>query len=132
MEMRRLGKTGERLTMVGFGGIIVMNETPKQAAACVAEAVEDRGVNYFDVAPSYGNAEELTCSLDFATDRRWRVSLKQCLSPVVGIASGNGIYQSIFAELPYQQLACHRIVPSSIRLEVRTAGNAVVDKWSQL
>ncbi len=58
MEMRRLGKTGERLTMVGFGGIIVMDETPKQAAACVAEAVEDRGVNYFDVAPSYGNAEE--------------------------------------------------------------------------
>ena len=43
--------------MVGFGGIVVMNETPPDAARYVAEAV-DRGVNYFDVAPSYGNAEE--------------------------------------------------------------------------
>ncbi len=58
MEKRRLGKTGEMLTVIGFGGIIVMDETPENAAKFVAEAVEERGVNYFDVAPSYGNAEE--------------------------------------------------------------------------
>ena len=45
------------LSVVGFGGIIVMNETPADAARFVAEAV-DRSVNYFDVAPSYGDAEE--------------------------------------------------------------------------
>ena len=57
MERRALGKTGERLSVVGFGGIVVMNETPEDAGRFVAEAVE-RGVNYFDVAPTYGNAEE--------------------------------------------------------------------------
>src|SRR5437773_4396936 len=34
-----------------------MNVEPAEASSLVAEAV-DRGVTYFDVAPSYGNAEE--------------------------------------------------------------------------
>src|ERR1017187_2446888 len=54
---RTLGKTGEQLSMIGFGGIVVMNEETGQASNIVAEAV-DRGINYFDVAPSYGNAQE--------------------------------------------------------------------------
>lgn len=54
---RTLGKTGEQLSIIGFGGIVVMNETTGEASNIVAEAV-DRGVNYFDIAPSYGNAQE--------------------------------------------------------------------------
>ena len=54
---RPLGKTGEHLSIIGFGGIVVMNEDPGAASNIVAEAV-DRGINYFDVAPSYGNAQE--------------------------------------------------------------------------
>jgi aryl-alcohol dehydrogenase-like predicted oxidoreductase len=54
---RTLGKTGEQLSIIGFGGIVVMNEETGAASNIVAEAV-DRGVNYFDVAPSYGNAQE--------------------------------------------------------------------------
>ena len=54
---RTLGKTGEKLSIIGFGGIVVMNETTGEASNIVAEAV-DRGINYFDVAPSYGNAQE--------------------------------------------------------------------------
>src|SRR5579862_3562765 len=54
---RPLGKTGEHLSMIGFGGIVVMNEETGAAKNIVAEAV-DRGINYFDVAPSYGNAQE--------------------------------------------------------------------------
>jgi predicted aldo/keto reductase-like oxidoreductase len=57
LERRSLGRTGESLSIIGFGGIVVMNATPEQASARVAHAIE-RGVNYFDVAPSYGNAEE--------------------------------------------------------------------------
>ena len=57
MENRKLGKTGEMLSIVGFGGIAVSKETPEYSASLVAKAVE-RGVNYFDVAPTYGNAEE--------------------------------------------------------------------------
>jgi aryl-alcohol dehydrogenase-like predicted oxidoreductase len=56
MEQRKLGKTGRRLSIVGFGGIVVMNETAESASQLVKQAIE-RGINYFDVAPSYGNAE---------------------------------------------------------------------------
>lgn len=54
---RTLGRTGEKLSIIGFGGIVVMNEETTAANSIVAEAV-DRGINYFDVAPSYGNAQE--------------------------------------------------------------------------
>jgi aryl-alcohol dehydrogenase-like predicted oxidoreductase len=54
---RTLGKTDEQLSIIGFGGIVVMDEDPGAAANIVAEAV-DRGINYFDVAPSYGNAQD--------------------------------------------------------------------------
>jgi aryl-alcohol dehydrogenase-like predicted oxidoreductase len=54
---RTLGRTGEKLSMIGFGGIVVMNEDTGAASNIVAEAV-DRGINYFDIAPSYGNAQE--------------------------------------------------------------------------
>lgn len=54
---RPLGKTGEHLSVIGFGGIVVMNEDVSHSKNIVAEAV-DRGVNYFDVAPSYGDAQE--------------------------------------------------------------------------
>jgi len=58
MLRRILGRTGIEASVVGFGGIIVMNETPEASAKYVAEAVNERDINYFDVAPSYGNAEE--------------------------------------------------------------------------
>ncbi len=54
---RPLGKTGEELSIIGFGGIVVRDKTPAHAGQSVTRAVE-RGINYFDVAPSYGNAEE--------------------------------------------------------------------------
>jgi aryl-alcohol dehydrogenase-like predicted oxidoreductase len=57
MQTRPYGKTGEELTIVGFGGILVMNEEPAEAKRMVSQAYE-RGIRYFDVAPSYGNAEE--------------------------------------------------------------------------
>lgn len=58
IERRQLGKTGHKLSVIGFGGIVVTDATEEQAAARVKEAI-DFGVNYFDVAPSYGNAEEM-------------------------------------------------------------------------
>ena len=53
---RQYGKTDVMLSMIGFGGIVVMNAEQETANRNVAEAYE-RGVNYFDVAPSYGDAE---------------------------------------------------------------------------
>jgi len=57
MERRALGKTGRKLSIIGFGGLVLKNSTPDQAAEWVRQAIE-AGVNYFDVAPSYGNSEE--------------------------------------------------------------------------
>ena len=54
---RTLGKTGEKLSIIALGGIVVTDTDPKFAANIVAEAF-DRGINYYDVAPTYGNAQE--------------------------------------------------------------------------
>lgn len=57
MLYHSLGKTGIDVSAVIFGGIINMNETQEQANCFVSQAIE-AGVNYFDVAPTYGDAEE--------------------------------------------------------------------------
>ncbi len=56
IEKRSLGKTGVFLSVIGFGGIVVKDATPENASAVVRLAI-DKGINYFDVAPSYGDAE---------------------------------------------------------------------------
>jgi len=56
LPRRAYGDTGERLSIIGFGGIVVSGVEQEHANRVVAEAVE-KGVNYFDVAPSYGDAE---------------------------------------------------------------------------
>ena len=58
MEKRQYGKHDVHLSIVGFGGILVTDETADESSRRVAYAIE-RGVNYFDVAPSYGNAEDM-------------------------------------------------------------------------
>jgi aryl-alcohol dehydrogenase-like predicted oxidoreductase len=57
MQYRDLGSTGLKVSIVGFGGIVAMSEQQKDANRYVASAI-DRGVNYFDCAPMYGDCEE--------------------------------------------------------------------------
>ncbi len=57
MKQQVLGKTGLLVSAVTFGGIINMEETQEDANRFVAYAI-DQGVNYFDVAPSYGDAQQ--------------------------------------------------------------------------
>ena len=57
MEKRVLGRTGKQLSVIGFGGLVVNRVSPAEAAEYVERAI-GRGINYFDVAPEYGNAEE--------------------------------------------------------------------------
>jgi aryl-alcohol dehydrogenase-like predicted oxidoreductase len=54
--MQKINVFGEELSRIAFGGVIVMDETQEDANRFVKEAIE-MGVNYFDVAPTYGNAE---------------------------------------------------------------------------
>ncbi len=53
---RRPYKDGIRLSIIGYGGILVVGQEQKDADRSVAQAVEI-GVDYFDVAPSYGKGE---------------------------------------------------------------------------
>jgi len=58
MDTRPYGNTGVRLSVIGFGGILVMNETALDSDHVVGRAI-DAGINYFDVAPNYGNAQTM-------------------------------------------------------------------------
>jgi aryl-alcohol dehydrogenase-like predicted oxidoreductase len=54
---RQLGKTGVNLSVIALGGVLLMDAEQSSANNMVAEAF-DRGINYFDVAPEYGDAQE--------------------------------------------------------------------------
>ena len=86
IPQRVLGKTGQKVSILGFGGIVVMDAEPEHAGKVVAEAVE-KGINYFDVAPSYGDAEiklgpalkpyRKNCFLACKTTRRDKAGAKE-------------------------------------------------------
>jgi aryl-alcohol dehydrogenase-like predicted oxidoreductase len=60
MEQRVLGRTGLRVSALGFGcgdvGGLIVRGTPAERERAVARAVE-AGINYFDTASSYGSGE---------------------------------------------------------------------------
>ena len=53
---RRTYKNGVELSVIGFGGIVVVGLEQAKANGIVADAIA-RGLNYFDVAPTYGDGE---------------------------------------------------------------------------
>jgi len=57
MKYRSLGRTNLEVSVIGFGGIMVNNEEQDKVNKMVSEAIE-RGVNIFDVGPTYGNAQK--------------------------------------------------------------------------
>jgi len=56
LRQRKYGQTDVKLSIIGFGGIVVDGAAQEHANRVVAEAYE-KGVNYFDVSPTYGDAE---------------------------------------------------------------------------
>ncbi len=56
MEKITLGKTGLNISKIFYGGIISMKDGQEFSDKYVDYAIKS-GVNYFDVAPSYGDAE---------------------------------------------------------------------------
>lgn len=57
MQKRALGKTGYDVGAIVYGGIVSMNDGQEASDRYVAWSI-DHGVNYYDVAPTYGDAEE--------------------------------------------------------------------------
>jgi predicted aldo/keto reductase-like oxidoreductase len=56
LPRRQLGRTGQKLSVVGFPGLALIHYDQEKGTAAIHDAFE-RGVNYFDVAPAYGNGE---------------------------------------------------------------------------
>ncbi|OVE84661.1 aldo/keto reductase [Natronolimnobius baerhuensis] len=56
METRDLGQTGHESTVATFGAI-ALNWLEQEGADQLVELALERGVNHFDVAPTYGDAE---------------------------------------------------------------------------
>ncbi len=56
MPRRLAGRTGEKLSIIGFPGLGLIHGDQKQCTESLHRAY-DNGVNYFDVAPAYGNGD---------------------------------------------------------------------------
>jgi predicted aldo/keto reductase-like oxidoreductase len=54
LPRRVLGRTGEKVSTVAFPGLAMIQQEQDECTAAVHRIFE-RGVNYFDVAPAYGN-----------------------------------------------------------------------------
>jgi hypothetical protein len=59
MPRRTLGRTGLKVSVAGYPGLAMTNSEQDECNKSVRRALE-KGVNYFDVAPAYGNG---TCEI---------------------------------------------------------------------
>ena len=61
MEYRFLGRTGLKVSVVGYGGGRVRPDAEADEVLAILRAAREAGVNFFDTAPSYGDgrSEEL-------------------------------------------------------------------------
>jgi len=53
LPRRPLGRTGEKLSVIGFPGLALSQYSQEEGTAGLHRAF-DQGINYFDVAPAYG------------------------------------------------------------------------------
>jgi len=55
--LKRVYKDNIKLSIIGFGGILVVGMEQSAANRLAEESIQEIGINYFDVAPSYGDGE---------------------------------------------------------------------------
>lgn len=56
LPRRPLGRTGQKLSVVGFPGLALIHYEQERCTTAIHDAFE-RGLNYFDVAPAYGDGQ---------------------------------------------------------------------------
>jgi aryl-alcohol dehydrogenase-like predicted oxidoreductase len=58
MKYRKLGKSNLNVSEISFGGIMLM-DTPEAEAELIVKNAVKNGINFFDVGPTYGNAQNI-------------------------------------------------------------------------
>ncbi len=56
MPKRMLGRTGREISIIGFPGLALTQQGQEEGTKSIHKAFE-QGINYYDVAPSYGNGD---------------------------------------------------------------------------
>src|SRR5262249_21807144 len=104
MEQRTLGRTGIKVSVLGFGcgavGGLMVRGAPADQERAVARAVE-RGITYFDTAASYGDgASETNLGRVLQTLRpEITIGTKFTVLPEDGSHIGDAIARSLEASL---------------------------------
>jgi len=92
VQTRNYGNSGQQLSIVAFAGIVLKDESSEDSSRYVSWAI-DQGIDYFDVAPGYGNAQNmlgpalepyrndvfLACKTKFRTGPEARADLENSL-----------------------------------------------------
>ena len=58
MEKRSLGKTGDKVTVMGYGAM-ELRRVDELQAGILLNKVLDAGINFIDTAPDYGPSEDM-------------------------------------------------------------------------
>ncbi len=59
MRYTPYGKTGIHVSAIGFGGMRFADQTNSDECAELLQTAYNKGINYFDTAPGYGDSEKL-------------------------------------------------------------------------
>ena len=90
MEYVTLGKTGLRISRLGFGGIPIQ-QVDASAASALLDAVEAAGINYIDTARGYTVSEELLGAALEGRRERFVLATKSMSRDRAGMAKDIGI-----------------------------------------
>jgi aryl-alcohol dehydrogenase-like predicted oxidoreductase len=123
MVYRQLGRTGFMISELAYGTERNTPDNPRPM-----EIALERGINFFDTAPQYGNgAAETTLGKVFDTpSKRDKVFIATKLSPLPGLR--NRLYREIFDTLPSskQQLIKERAIKLRAECGIEKPGYYIV------
>jgi aryl-alcohol dehydrogenase-like predicted oxidoreductase len=103
-----------------MGGVVLVGMTQAEADAAVSEAI-DRGVNYFDVAPSYGTDQETEKRLGPALERYRDQAFLACKTGVRTKAGANAELRRSLQHLRTDHVDLYQLHAITTQEDIETA-----------
>jgi aryl-alcohol dehydrogenase-like predicted oxidoreductase len=120
MQQRKLGNTEDALSLIGLGGVVFVGLTQAESNNIIAESV-DGGVNYFDVAPSYGQGQETEIKLGGALKPYRDQSFLACKTGVRTKDGANAELERSLTHLQTNHVDLYQLHAITSREDVETA-----------